>query len=269
MAVSCHHENWHQVKGCFIRIQVTLPKKIAGKFLDDFFIVSLCQKMCSQKPWHYQKQNNVFQNSWSSTLLWPVLPQEAAMHTSNSWCCSLFPKAPGPSITNMIFPSGKKPESTHIQTPQPVCVCVWLSSAHLHQVPSPNISASWHSCDAIEPWHLGSCGCCWCWAPPRPNRFLRFMPTKQVEQAATVHNPRSCLGSSGCVFLPSWVTNIWWCSFLFQWWDMDLFPALEGIHDISWLLTVACTLIIIPIYSAWSVNVNHMAYGNFSGSSQS
>lgn len=76
---------------------------------------------CSQKPWHYQKQKNVFQNSWSSTLLWPVLPQEAAMHTSNSWCCSLFPKAPGPSITNMIFPAARNPSQLTFKHQKRIC----------------------------------------------------------------------------------------------------------------------------------------------------
>ena len=182
--------------------------------------VSLCQKKhVLTKTMAFSKTKNVFQNSWSSTLLWPVLPQEAAMHKSNSWCCSLFPKAPGPSITNMIFPSGKKPESTHIQTPQRVCVAEFSTSSPSSLTKYFGIVAFMWCHWALTPWfHVAVNQRV---VPPQaPNRFLRFIPTKQVEQAATVHNPRSCLGVQGVFFLPSWVTNTWWCSFLFQWWDI-------------------------------------------------
>lgn len=112
MAVSCHHEKLATSQGLFYPHPSCTTQedcwKVPGWFLYCFATTSMhifvgsdkMRNMCSQKPWHYQKQKNVFQNSWSSTLLWPMLPQEVAMHTSNSWCCSLFPKAPGPSITN-------------------------------------------------------------------------------------------------------------------------------------------------------------------------
>ena len=207
MAVSCHHENWQEIKGCFIRIQVALPKKIAGKFLEDVFIVLLninsyvCfalpkKNMCSQKPWHYQKQKNVVQIHGPPLCCGQCYhrrqqctnPIVDAVHCSPRRLVQVSP-------TKMVFPAARNPSQLTFKHHNQ---CEWLSSAHLHQVPSPNISASWHSCDAIEPLHLGFMWPLLMLSPPqRPNRFLRFMPTKQVEQAATVHNPRSCLGVQG------------------------------------------------------------------------
>lgn len=150
------------------------------------------------------------------------------------------PQGASRSITNVVFPTAR-PQVTNIQTPQRICgwvlhiftkfphqifrhrgihvmplslytlihvaVVVDVAENHVNQRVVQNLEA------------------------PKAQQILRFMPTKQVEQAATVHNPRSCLGFQG-VLLTLLGTNIWGCSFFSGGiWTI----SLEGIHD-SWLL---------------------------------